>query len=57
MIQIELVGVSNFTATRIATDHQRTINGPGSGEDLARFIAAESARWGRVIRDRKISTE
>jgi len=23
MIQIELIGVSNFTATRIATGHQR----------------------------------
>jgi tripartite-type tricarboxylate transporter receptor subunit TctC len=30
---------------------------PGSREDLAKEIARESATWGRVIRDRKITME
>ena len=30
---------------------------PGSRDDLARTIASESATWGKVIRDRKITAE
>ena len=30
---------------------------PGSRDDLARTIAAETATWGKVIRDRKITAE
>ena len=30
---------------------------PGSREDLARYIASESAMWGRIIRERKITVD
>jgi len=30
---------------------------PGSREDLARTMASESAMWGRIIRDRKITAD
>jgi len=30
---------------------------PGSRDELARLIAAETTTWGKVIRDRKISAE
>ncbi len=30
---------------------------PGTREDLARYMASESATWGRIIRERKITAE
>jgi hypothetical protein len=30
---------------------------PGSREELARLIVSETATWGKVIRDRKITAE
>ena len=30
---------------------------PGSRDELARYIASESAMWGRIIRDRKITAD
>jgi tripartite-type tricarboxylate transporter receptor subunit TctC len=30
---------------------------PGSRDELARYMAADSAMWGRVIRERKILAE
>ncbi len=30
---------------------------PGSRDDLARFIAAESATWGKLVRERKITAD
>jgi tripartite-type tricarboxylate transporter receptor subunit TctC len=30
---------------------------PGSRDDLAKYMAKESATWGRVIRERKITGE
>jgi tripartite-type tricarboxylate transporter receptor subunit TctC len=30
---------------------------PGSREELGQFIAAEHAKWGRIIRERKITAD
>jgi len=30
---------------------------PGSRDELARFIASESATWGKLIRERKITAD
>jgi hypothetical protein len=30
---------------------------PGTRDDLARYMASESATWGRVIKARKITAE
>jgi hypothetical protein len=30
---------------------------PGSRDELARYMAADTAMWGRVIRERKIVAE
>ena len=30
---------------------------PGSREELARYMASESATWGKVVRERKITAE
>ena len=30
---------------------------PGTRDELARYIASESATWGRIIKERKISAE
>jgi len=30
---------------------------PGSRDDLARYMASETATWGRIIRDRKITAQ
>ena len=30
---------------------------PGSREELARYMASETAMWGRIIRERKITAE
>jgi tripartite-type tricarboxylate transporter receptor subunit TctC len=30
---------------------------PGSRDELARYMAADTAMWGRVIRERKILAE
>jgi len=37
-------------------EHGLTPN-PGSREDLAKYIASQSATWGKIISDRKISAE
>ena len=36
---------------------QGNVIGGGSAEDFAKFIASESARWGKVIRDKKIQAD
>jgi tripartite-type tricarboxylate transporter receptor subunit TctC len=36
---------------------QGNVIGGGSAEDFARFIASESARWAKVIKDKKIQAE
>ena len=38
------------------SEHGLTPN-PGSREDLAKYIASQSATWGKIISDRKITAE
>ena len=52
-----LVAVLNDKATnKQLAEHGLTPN-PGSREDLQRYIASQSAMWGKIITDRKITAE
>ncbi|MCW1966310.1 tripartite tricarboxylate transporter substrate binding protein [Polynucleobacter sp.] len=52
-----LVAVLNDKATnKQLADHGLTPN-PGSREDLQKYIASQSAMWGKIITDRKITAE
>lgn len=52
-----LVAVLNDKATnKQLSEHGLTPN-PGSREDLAKYIASQSATWGKIITDRKITAE
>ena len=53
----ELVKVLNAPEVRAELNKHGLTPQPGSRDELARFIAAESATWGKVIRERKISAE
>lgn len=53
----ELVKVLNTPEVAAELNSHGMPPAPGSREELARDIAQESALWGRVIRDRKISIE
>ncbi|NBQ90713.1 MAG: tripartite tricarboxylate transporter substrate binding protein [Betaproteobacteria bacterium] len=53
----ELVKVLNTPEVVAELNSHGMPAAPGTREELAKFIAAESALWGRVIRDRKISLE
>ena len=54
---VELVKVLNAPEVRAELNKHGLTPQPGSRDDLARFITAESATWGKVIRERKISAE
>ncbi len=52
-----LVAVLNDKATnKQLADHGLTPN-PGSREDLQKYIASQSAMWGKIIADRKITAD
>jgi len=48
--------LSDKTTNKLLTEHGLTPN-PGSREDLAKYIASQSATWGKIIADRKITSE
>ena len=54
---VELVKVLNAPEVKAELNKHGLTPQPGSRDDLARFITAESATWGKVIRERKISAE
>ena len=53
----ELVKALNATDVKEALNKHGLTPAPGTREALGRYIVAESAKWGRVIRDRKITGE
>ena len=54
---LELVKVLNAPDVREQLNKHGLTPQPGTREDLARYIASESATWGRIIKDRKITAE
>ncbi|GAA4326116.1 tripartite tricarboxylate transporter substrate binding protein [Pigmentiphaga soli] len=53
----EIVKVLNDPAVREQLDKHGLTPMPGTREELGRYIASESATWGKVIRERKITAE
>lgn len=53
----ELVKVLNAPEVKAELIKHGLTPQPGSREELARFIAAESVTWGKLIRERKITAE
>ena len=54
---LELVKVLNAPDVREQLNRHGLTPQPGTREELARYIASESATWGRIIKDRKITAE
>ena len=54
---VELVKVLNAPDVREQLDKHGLTPQPGTRNELARYIASETAIWGRVIKERKISAE
>lgn len=54
---VELVKVLNAPDVREQLNKHGLTPQPGTREELARYIASESATWGRIIKDRKITVE
>lgn len=54
---VELVKVLNAPDVREQLNKHGLTPQPGTREELARYIASESATWGRIIRARKITAE
>jgi len=54
---VELVKVLNAPDVREQLNKHGLTPQPGTREELARYIASESATWGRIIRERKITAE
>lgn len=53
----ELVKVLNTPEIRASLLKHGQTAAPGSREELAKFIAAENEKWGRIIRERKITAD
>ena len=53
----ELVKALNATEVKAELLRHGLIPQPGSRDELARFIATESATWGKLIRERKITAD
>jgi len=53
----ELVKALNAPDVREALNAHGLTPAPGTREELGRYIAAEAVKWGRVIRERKITGE
>jgi tripartite-type tricarboxylate transporter receptor subunit TctC len=51
-----LAVLNDKTTSKQLTEHGLTPN-PGSREDLAKYIASQTAVWGKIIADRKITAE
>ena len=54
---LELVKVLNASDVREQLNRHGLTPQPGTREELARYIASESATWGLIIKDRKITAE
>ena len=54
---VELVKVLNAPDVREQLNKHGLTPQPGTRDELARYIASESATWGRIIRTRKITAE
>ena len=54
---VELVKVLNATDVREQLNKHGLTPQPGTRDELARYMASESATWGRIIRTRKITAE
>lgn len=54
---VELVKVLNAPDVREQLDKHGLTPQPGTRDELARYIASETAVWGRIIKERKISAE
>jgi len=54
---LELVKVLNTPEVKDALVKHGLTPAPGTREDLARYMASESATWGRIIRERKITAD
>ena len=54
---LELVKVLNAPDVKEALVKHGLTPAPGTREELARFMASESATWGRIIRERKITAD
>ena len=54
---VELVKVLNAPDVREQLLKHGLTPQPGTREELARYIASESATWGKIIKDRKITAE
>ena len=54
---LELVKVLSAPDVREQLNKHGLTPLPGTREELARYIASESATWGRIIKDRKITAE
>ncbi len=53
----EIVKVLNEPDTREQLEKHGLTPMPGSRDELARYIASETATWGKVVRDRKITAQ
>ncbi len=53
----ELVKVLNTPEIRASLLKHGQTAAPGSREELGKFIAAENEKWGRIIRERKITAD
>lgn len=54
---LELVKVLNAPEVKEALVKHGLTPAPGTRDELARFMASESATWGRIIRERKITAD
>ena len=54
---VELVKVLSAPDVREQLNKHGLTPQPGTRDELARYIASESATWGRIIRERKITAE
>jgi tripartite-type tricarboxylate transporter receptor subunit TctC len=53
----EIVKVLNEPEVRVQLEKHGLTPMPGTRDALARYIASESATWGKVVKDRKITAE
>jgi tripartite-type tricarboxylate transporter receptor subunit TctC len=53
----EIVAVLKEPDVRLQLDKHGLTPMPGTRDELARYIASESAAWGKIVKDRKITAE
>lgn len=54
---VELVKVLNTPEVRESLLKHGQTAAPGTREELGKFIAAEHSKWGRIVRERKITAD